>query len=131
METSYEKAGGEVGLRKLCEDFYVEMKTLSEAQKIFSVHKEDLEIITDKLCLFLCGWLGGPRKFFEKYGPIHIPQAHQHLVINEEERDAWLLCMRRALNKQNYSLDFIEYLNQQFKIPAEKIRSVCESKATR
>lgn len=131
MGTSYDKAGAEVGLRKLCEDFYIEMKTIPEAKKILSMHKEDLEVITDKLCLFLCGWLGGPRKFHEKYGPIHIPQVHQHLVINEEERDAWLLCMRRALEKQNYSLEFKEYLNAQFKIPAEKIRSVCESKTTK
>lgn len=131
METSYVKAGAEVGLRKLCEDFYFEMKTIPEASKILAMHKEDLEVITDKLCLFLCGWLGGPRKFQEKYGPIHIPQVHQHLIINEEERDAWLLCMRRALDKQNYSIEFKEYLNSQFKIPAEKIRSVCQSKTTK
>ncbi len=122
LNASYLAAGEEPGLRRLCLDFYEEMKTIPEAKHILSMHREDLAILTDKLCLFLCGWLGGPRKFQEKYGPISIPMVHQHLVINDSERDAWLLCMRRALEKQPYSQEFKDYLNRQFYIPAERIR---------
>lgn len=134
-DASFRAAGGEAGIRRLCEDFYAEMRTLPEAKTIFEMHSEDLTVITDKLATFLCAWLGGPPHFIEtyraKYGPIHIPSAHRHLVINEPERDAWLLCMKRALEKQPYAPEFREYLNQQFYFPAERIRqtSLFEPKA--
>ncbi len=120
-DNSYQAAGGEAGLRQLCIDFYEEMQLFPEGLHIFQMHKKDLAVTIDKLCLFLCGWLGGPKRYHEKYGPIHIPGAHQHLVINEKERDAWLTSMSRALVRQPYSAEFKDYLNQQFKIPADKI----------
>ena len=57
-------------------------------------------------------WMaGGPKKFLEKYGLIYIPCAHQHLVINEKERDVWLTSMIRAFARQPYSAEFKDYLN--------------------
>jgi hemoglobin len=121
-DTSYREAGQEEGLRQLCIDFYDFMETLPEAKRIREMHQGSLEVMVEKLALFLCGWLGGPSKYREKYGPIHIPQAHQHLEINMAERDAWLLCMKKAVEKQNYSFEFKEYLHKQFLVPAERIR---------
>ena len=90
------------------------------------MHKEDLHIIKDKLSLFLMGWLGGPRKYSEKYGGISIPMVHQHLVIGEEERDAWLFCMNEALKQQDYDADFKQYLIEHLAFPAERIRQVSQ-----
>ncbi len=122
LDTSYRAAGEEAGLRRLCTDFYDFMETLPEAEKIRKMHKQDLSVMIDKLTLFLCGWLGGPRKYAEKFGPIHIPMAHHHFIINEEERDAWLLCMYKAIEKQPYTEEFKKYLRVQIAIPAERIR---------
>lgn len=122
LDTSYRAAGEEAGLRSLCEDFYHFMETLPEAEKIREMHKQDLSVMIDKLTLFLCGWLGGPRKYAEKYGPIHIPLAHQHFIINEPERDAWLLCMYKAIDKQPYSEEFKKYLKSAIAVPAERVR---------
>ncbi|MDC9727853.1 MAG: group II truncated hemoglobin [Methyloprofundus sp.] len=127
FDASYEAAGKEVGVRKLVDEFYRQMETLTEGQHIRAMHKEDLGTIKDKLALFLMGWLGGPRLYPDKYGSISIPQAHQHLVINEQERDAWLLCMKEALKVQDYSDDFKQYLIQQLAIPAERIRLSAKS----
>lgn len=121
-DASYRAAGEEAGIRKLCDDFYHFMSTLPEAAHIRSMHKENLETITDKLTLFLCGWLGGPRKYGEKYGPIHIPMAHRHLVINEPERDAWLLCMQKAVDRQPWADAFKRYFMTVIAMPAEKVR---------
>lgn len=118
---SYLAAGEEAGLRKLCSDFYRIMSTLPEAKIIHDMHKDDIETRKDKLTLFLCGWLGGPKKYSEKYGPIHIPSAHQHLAIREKERDAWLLCMDKAIAGQNYPEAFKKYLSRQLRVPAERI----------
>lgn len=122
LDSSYRAAGEEAGIRRLCEDFYHFMESLPEAAVIRKMHKQDLHVMVDKLALFLCGWLGGPRKYAEKYGPIHIPMAHQHFVINEEERDAWLFCMKKALEKQPYSEEFKKYLLSALAVPAERIR---------
>jgi len=127
FDASYMAAGEESGVRKLVDEFYLQMETLEEGKPIRAMHKEDLEVIKDKLALFLMGWLGGPRKYSDKYGSISIPMAHQHLVINEKERDAWLLCMKEALKTQDYSDEFKEYLMVQLSIPAERIRMTAQS----
>lgn len=122
QDTSYKAAGEEEGLRALSVDFYNIMDTLPEAKLIRAMHKEDLSLMTDKLTLFLSMWLGGPRKYIEKYGNANMPQAHSHLIINESERDAWLLCMDKAIDQQEYPNDFKEYLKNQLRFPAEMIR---------
>ena len=124
-DSSYHAAGGEEGIRKLTEDFYRVMDSLPEARDIRNMHPKDLTVSIDKLALFLCGWLGGPRKYQEKYGPIRIPQRHAHLRISYPEKTAWLKCMELALQEQDYSSEFRTYLMKQFEIPAERIRLVC------
>ena len=120
-DNSFQAAGGIDGIRQLVDDFYGEMDTLPEAAIIRKMHKADLTESRDKLTLFLCGWMGGPVKYQDKYGSINIPRDHAHLPIGEAERDAWLLCMERAIAKQNYSTTFAVYLLAQLKIPAERI----------
>lgn len=124
---SYQAAGGQEGLRKLVDAFYDEMETLEAAAEIRAMHPAELEISRDKLALFLCAWLGGPKLFSEKYGPIRLPMAHQHLDVRAEHRDAWLLCMARALVAQPYPQEFKKYLMEQLAVPAERIRQVSQA----
>lgn len=121
LDGSYIAAGKEDGLRNLCRRFYEIMDELPEAKVIRDMHKEDLSLMTDKLTLFLCMWLGGPRTYLEKYGSANMPQAHEHLHIGIEERDAWLTCMDKAIEEQHFESDFKVYLTKQFRFPAEMI----------
>ena len=98
--------------------------TLPEAAIIRAMHRQDLTESRDKLTLFLSGWMGGPKLYHEKYGGINIPRSHAHLPIGEAERDAWLLCMKRAIAKQNYRPEFSTYLLTQLSVPAERIFAV-------
>ena len=127
MDASYQAAGEEQGIRKLVDEFYQQMETQKRGQHIRAMHKDDLAIIKDKLSLFLMGWLGGPGKYGEKYGGISIPMVHQHLVVNEQQRDDWLFCMNEALKHQDYSKDFKEYLIKQLAVPAQRIMQVSQS----
>src|SRR5690606_27066338 len=68
-DNSYQSAGGYDGIKQLVDDFYAAMDTLPEAAHIRAMHPDDLATAADKLTRFLCGWLGGPRLFSEKYGP--------------------------------------------------------------
>lgn len=124
--SSYQAAGEETRVRKLVDAFYHQMETQERGKHIRTMHKDDLNVIKDKLSLFLMGWLGGPRKYAEKYGSISIPGVHQHLIIGEAERDAWFFCMNEALKYQDYSEDFKQYLIKQLTLPPEKIRQVSQ-----
>jgi hemoglobin len=95
--TSYQAAGELVGITQLVDEFYANMDRLPEANVIRDMHPPNLAESRKKLTYFLCGWLGGPRLFQQHYGPISIPGAHKRFPIGYEERDAWLLCMQRAL----------------------------------
>ena len=120
---SFRAAGCEEGIRQLVDDFYHAMETLPQAEAILAMHSDDLTESRDKLTRFLCGWLGGPKLFSAKYGPIRIPKAHGHLAIGPAERDAWLLCMQQALDKQPYPADFKQYMIEQLFVPAERSRN--------
>ncbi|PCI45379.1 MAG: globin [Moraxellaceae bacterium] len=122
-DASFQAAGQEPGVRKLVDAFYDEMEVLPEAKLIRDMHPEDLEESRDKLARFLCGWLGGPKLFQAKYGKIRIPLAHRHLAIGLSERDAWLLCMEHALQKQDFNPLFKKYLLEQLFVPAEGSRN--------
>ncbi len=122
QDASFHAAGGEVGIRQLVDAFYDEMQQAEYAATIRSMHPEDLEVSRDKLARFLCGWLGGPKRYSEKYGGMSIPAAHAHLDIGLAERDAWLKCMQVAVDKQDYAVDFKKYLIEQLSVPAERVR---------
>ena len=121
-DASFQAAGGEEGIRRLVDAFYDEMDRAEYAAAIRAMHPTDLSVSRDKLTLFLCGWLGGPRLYAQKYGGISIPAAHAHLDIGLAERDAWLACMQEALAQQDYEPSFKRYLIEQLSIPAERVR---------
>ena len=121
-DASFQAAGGEAGVTDLVTRFYRVMDTAPEAAHIRAMHPKDITVTADKLALFLCGWLGGPQLFGPKYGSISIPGVHQHLVIHEEQRDAWLFCMERALEEVDYADDFKQYLLKALSVPAERVR---------
>ena len=127
-DLSFKAAGEYEGIKNLVNDFYDYMESMPVAKIIRDMHPEDLTESREKLTRFLCGWLGGPKLYSQKYGPIKIPLAHLHLFIEEPERDAWLLCMQKAVNDQPFDQSFKDYFMEQIYVPAERIRSVGEKK---
>lgn len=127
-DASFRAAGGIPGIERLVDDFYAIMDEADFARGIRRMHPADLAESRDKLARFLCGWLGGPKRFREKYGPIRIPAAHAHLRIDEAERDAWLECMRRAIARQPYTAAFAAYLLRALHVPAERTMRVSQAR---
>lgn len=120
-DTSFRTAGGIEGIQQLVEDFYDAMSQRPDAKIIRDMHPDDLTVSIDKLARFLCGWLGGPKRYSEKYGGIAIPPAHSHLPIGEPEQQAWLACMQQAADRQPYPQSFKTYLLEQLAVPAGRI----------
>ena len=124
QDNSYLAAGEFDGLFKLVTEFYRVMDTEVFAKTIRDLHAKDLEESIDKLARFLSAWLGGPKLYREKYGPISIPGVHCPFHIDQEEHDAWLQCMQIALETQDYTQDFKDYLLAQLAVPARRIVEV-------
>lgn len=121
-DASFQAAGGSAGIERLVDDFYRIMDESEAAQNVRSLYPEDLTLAREKLAAFLSGWLGGPRRYAEKFGSISIPQFHTRWAVGEAERDAWLGCMQQAIALQPYSAAFADYLLTQLRVPAERIR---------
>jgi hemoglobin len=125
-DASFKAAGGEAGIRRLVDDFFDLMGGDARFATIYGMHPEDKDVSRDKLARFLCGWLGGPKLYHEKYGAIGIPRVHAHLAIATRERDQWLTCMGESVARQPFADDFRRYLMEQLFVPAEAVRRRCE-----
>lgn len=97
--TPYEALGGEAGLRTLVERFYALMDAEPEYFGIRKLHPADLGGSTDKLFMFLSGWLGGPSLYIERYGHPMLRARHLPFAIGDAERDQWMACMRQAMQE--------------------------------
>lgn len=126
-DASFQAAGGVDGIRQLVDNFFDRMGSDARFATIHAMHPEDKEESRDKLHRFLCGWLGGPRLYREKYGSIGIPRVHAHLAIATAERDQWLTCMSESVEEQAFASEFRKYLMEQLYIPAEAVRRRCEA----
>jgi hemoglobin len=95
--TPFARIGGEAAVRRLVKHFYELMDTLPEAYAIRKLHQADLSSAEEKLFMFLCGWLGGPQLYVEKYGHPKLRARHLPFAIASEEAGQWMLCMRTAM----------------------------------
>lgn len=97
QSSPFELMGGEPGVRALVDAFYDHMELDPEFAGIRALHPEDLSGSRDKLFWFLCGWLGGPNHYIERFGHPRLRARHLPFPISTAERDQWLACMSRAI----------------------------------
>jgi hemoglobin len=95
--TPFSRIGGEPAVRQLVTRFYELMDTLPEAYGIRKLHQADLSSAEEKLFMFLCGWLGGPQLYVEKFGHPKLRARHLPFPIGSDEAEQWMLCMREAM----------------------------------
>ena len=124
-DASFQAAGGQDGIFTLVDNFFDRMGSDERFATIWDLHPDDKDVSRDKLARFLCGWLGGPRLYNEKYGAIGIPRVHAHLAIATPERDQWLTCMTESVAEQPFAPEFKTYLMEQLFVPAEAVRRRC------
>jgi hemoglobin len=100
VQTSmFERIGGAVIVDRLVESFYLRMDELPEAKTIRAMHPDDLGPIKSVLKRYLSEWTGGPKLYSPEKGHPRLRQRHMGFQIGNAERDAWLLCMRGALEE--------------------------------
>jgi hemoglobin len=95
--TPFEVIGGAETIDALVERFDAEMDSRPEAQGIRGLHAANLEPVKFILKRYLGEWLGGPPLYSRDRGHPRLRMRHLPFPIGEAERDAWLVCMRAAL----------------------------------
>lgn len=95
--TAFTLLGGESGVRALVDRFYDLMDLEPAYAGLRALHPTTTEGSRDKLFWFLCGWLGGPNHFVERFGHPMLRARHLPFAIGISERDQWMACMRQAM----------------------------------
>lgn len=121
--TPFELLGGEVGVRALVDAFYDRMDLEEAFRGIRKLHHDTLDGSRDKLAWFLTGWLGGPQRYVERFGHPMLRARHLPFAIANAERDAWLACMRLALDDVNAPRELVEPLMTAFQGTADWMRN--------
>ena len=97
--SAYELLGGEPAVRALVDRFYDLMDLDSAYRGLRALHPAHLEGSRDKLFWFLCGWLGGPPHYVDRFGHPMLRARHMPFAIGIAERDQWLQCMHQAMRE--------------------------------
>lgn len=95
-ETLYDWIGGEETVRKIVEAFY---PIVQKNPKIGPLFPEDIRPVQQKQLLFLTQFFGGPPLYSMEYGHPMMRARHLPFEITKERADAWLSCMRQALDE--------------------------------
>jgi hemoglobin len=96
----FERLGGEPGVRAIVDRFYDLMDLEPRFAALRAVHPTELDGARDKLNWFLCGWLGGPQHYTERFGHPMLRARHLPYPIGSVERDQWMGCMLQALEDE-------------------------------
>ena len=99
QSTAFDRIGGEAGTRALVDRFYDLMDLEPAYAALRAVHPTTLEGSRDKLFWFLCGWLGGPQHYTDRFGHPMLRARHLPFSIGIKERDQWLACMGQAMTE--------------------------------
>jgi hemoglobin len=126
----YSRIGGAPAVERLIDLFYDTMSSEPAARHIRSLHPLDLDLTRWVLKHFVLELIGGPRPFSAKSSRPGLRPRHDRFVIRPEDKDAWLLCMRRAMDevvtddaaRQELERRFVSIANWMINAPSSENR---------
>jgi hemoglobin len=98
-ETLYEWIGGEEKVKAVVDRFYDLMDLEPKYAELRAAHGSDLERARQNLFWFLCGWMGGPQHYTDRFGHPRLRMRHMPFKIGIKERDQWVACMDQAMGE--------------------------------
>ena len=121
--TPYARLGGEEGVRALVDRFYDLMDLEPHYAALRALHPAELDGSRDKLHWFLCGWLGGPDLYIERFGHPRLRARHMPYRIGIAERDQWMACMMQAMQEREVEAGLAQRLTEAFFGTADWMRN--------
>ena len=125
--TPFTVLGGEPAVQQLVDRFYDLMDLDPQWAHLRALHASDLDSSRTKLFWFLCGWLGGPDHYIERFGHPRLRMRHMHVPIGLQARDEWLACMGQAMKDVGIHQDMHQHLLQSFFQTADWMRNQQET----
>jgi hemoglobin len=123
MTSPFERIGGQATVDRVIDAFYDNMETLPEAKIIRALHPEDLGSTREVLKKYLAEWLGGPPAYSQERGHPRLRARHLPFSIGDAERDAWMFCMRRAMESVVTDAEAREWILQKLSGVADWMRN--------
>ena len=93
----FERVGGHPVLRAITDRFYDLMDQDPAYAELRAMHADDLAPMRESLPLFLAGWAGGPRDWFEAHPGKCMMSMHAPFPIGRQTADQWAEAMTRAI----------------------------------
>ncbi|NMI01458.1 globin [Pseudonocardia acidicola] len=93
----YAEVGGAPVFRKIISRFYEQVAEDEILRPLYP--EEDLGPAEDRLRMFLEQYWGGPRTYSDQRGHPRLRMRHAPFKVGPLERDAWLRCMRIAVDE--------------------------------
>lgn len=97
QQSTYDLIGGETVIQAMVERFYDLMDLEPDFAALRAAHGDTLEQARQKTFWFLCGWMGGPSYYEDRFGHPRLRMRHMPFKIGILERDQWLTCMEQAM----------------------------------
>ncbi|MDI9333372.1 MAG: group II truncated hemoglobin [Cytophagales bacterium] len=119
----FEWIGGESNIKTLVERFYDLMDIEPSYAKLRASHGTDLSNARQRLFWFLCGWMGGPQHYTERFGHPMLRARHLPFAIGIAERDQWLACMSQAMQEAGVDTALQQRLHESFFQTADWMRN--------
>lgn len=120
----FDLIGGEPQVKALVERFYDLMDLETGYRELRAVHAPSLDSAREKLFWFLCGWLGGPQHYTDRFGHPRLRARHLPFRIGILERDQWLACMDQAMGEVGVDAVLRTRLRESFFKTADWMRNV-------
>jgi hemoglobin len=121
--TPYAWVGGEAAVRALVDRFYDLMDLEPAFAELRALHPSTLDGSRDKLFWFLCGWLGGPDLYQQRFGHPRLRARHLPYPIGIRERDQWMACMTQAMESCDLDPLLVTRLKASFANTADWMRN--------
>jgi hemoglobin len=121
--TPFEQIGGEEKVKGLVEHFYDLMDLEPQYAQLRAAHGTELGRARQNLFWFLCGWLGGPQHYTDRFGHPRLRMRHMPFAIGTVERDQWLACMDQAMVETGVPEDLRTRLQASFFQTADWMRN--------
>jgi hemoglobin len=126
----YAMIGGREPILTMAERFYDAMEELEP--ELARLHELDetgrvARGPRDRFALFLVGWLGGPQEYMATHGHPRLRMRHARVPVGVKMRDAWVRCMRVAMDSTPMPDELRRFLDLRFAEVADFLRNVDEA----
>ncbi|MCT9810064.1 group II truncated hemoglobin [Acidovorax sp. Be4] len=123
FDTPFEWIGGEAPIQRMVDRFYDLMELEPAYTELRAAHGPELANARQKLFWFLCGWMGGPDYYQERFGHPRLKMRHMPFAIGVRERDQWVACMDQSMRETGVPEVLRERLTKSFMGTADWMRN--------